>query len=378
MKQLITQTLRVSSFAQRSKRPLILCAIAFTSKCCFLGIVLGWFSLSGAIVTDSGPFVGWMTNGAAVLRLYLVNTQVLPGLPLSYCPPPENLPPEVRSAMLLFRSATNVRVLTNTTSAFDHFLPESLNHAVWTNFFGNTNGKSMAIWSRRTRPADWPASPALVTWNPNSLIWGMKGLTAICPCWEWEGPPGCTPITALTRRHGYARGHSMGPDRFGTELAGRKVWFLTTNNLIVEARILRQVVRTRETSNRDYTLVLFAHDLPPSIEPMRVMAASDVFAMPHCKYWYVPGTPSLLLKTEQGGNVSADVPGFTVDTMKVGDSGSPDMLPLPGELVFLNGRTSSGPSPKMQADMDELCRLEGLDPAKYQLQYPNLSNYPTY
>ena len=170
----------------------------------------------------------------------------------------------------------------------------------------------------------------------------------------------------------------MGPDGFRKDLAGQKVWFLTRNNSMVATRILRHVVRTQEKSARDYTLFLFDADLPPSIEPMRVMAASDVFAVPHCKYWSFPGVPPLLFKTEQGGNVSADVPGFTLDTIKQGDSGSPNMLPLPGELVFLNGRTTSGPSPEMQADMDELCKFEGLNPAKYQLQYPDLSRYPTY
>ena len=85
-----------------------------------------------------------------------------------------------------------------------------------------------------------------------------------------------------------------------------------------------------------------------------------------------------MFKTEQGGNVSADVPGFIVDTMKGGDSGSPNMLPLPGELVFWTGRTTSGASPEMQADMDTLCRLEGLDTRKYRLQWVDLSRYPKY
>jgi hypothetical protein len=111
---------------------------------------------------------------------------------------------------------------------------------------------------------------------------------------------------------------------------------------------------------------------------MRVVRSSDMFALPTCKYRYVVGAPSLLFKTEQLGNVSADVPGFTVDTMKGGDSGSPNMLPLPGELAFFNGRTTAGASPEMQADMDQLCRLEGLNPAKYQLRYVDLSSFPTY
>jgi hypothetical protein len=63
-----------------------------------------------------------------------------------------------------------------------------------------------------------------------------------------------------------------------------------------------------------------------------------------------------------------------VDIWKGGDSGSPNMLPLPGELVFSGGRATSGPGPEMQADMDELCRREGLDPQRYQMQWVELSS----
>ena len=296
---------------------------------------------------------------------------------VSYNLPPTNLPPDVRRALMTFRMAQNVIFITNTTRQFDHFVAESLNNLVWTNFIAHTNGKSMAIWSERTRTRDWPVKPAHVRWNPKSLTWGMKGLTALSPCWEGEGAPGGAPITLLTPRHGYTRGHSMGPDRFSTDFAGKRVWFLTVDNTIVERKILRQVVRTREVSHRDYTLFLFDSDLPRSIQPMRVVHANDVFGAP-TKYCLCPGAPALLFKTEQNGNVSADVPGFTLDTMKMGDSGSPNMVPLPGELVFWNGRTTSSVSPEMQADMDELCRTEGLDAAKYQLQYVDLSMYPTY
>jgi hypothetical protein len=54
------------------------------------------------------------------------------------------------------------------------------------------------------------------------------------------------------------------------------------------------------------------------------------------------------------------------------------MLPLPGELVFWNGTSTSGASPEMQSDMDQLCRLQGLDPKKYQLQWVDLSSFPNY
>src|SRR2546427_71699 len=80
------------------------------------------------------------------------------------------------------------------------------------------------------------------------------------------------------------------------------------------------------------------------------------------KYRNVNHAPWPFLKTEQTGHVSAGLPSFSVDTWKGGDSGSPDLLPLPGELIFAGGRSTSGPSAQMQADMDELCRLERLDP----------------
>ena len=64
----------------------------------------------------------------------------------------------------------------------------------------------------------------------------------------------------------------------------------------------------------------------------------------------------------------ANYPPFIAKTFKAGDSGSPNLLPLLGELVFWSGRSTSGASPQMQADMDELSRQAGLDPAKYQMQ----------
>jgi hypothetical protein len=134
-------------------------------------------------------------------------------------------------------------------------------------------------------------------------------------------------------------------------------------------------VRTlRGGGGRDYTIFLFSRDLPASIEPMQVVAERDM----NWKYRPHPGAPLPMFKTEQSGHVSAEVPGFMLNTWKAGDSGSPDMLPLPGMLGFCIGRSTSGPSPQMQADMDELCELEGLNPKRYQLQWVDLSKYPMY
>jgi hypothetical protein len=347
---------------------------------CFFSAVLFARTALAQSTTErtSGPPEGWETNGPVVYRLDIGATTVTPGPPVSHYPPPASLPPELRGDMLTFIMAAHVTTTAATKKVFDHFLPESLNNLVWTNFIAHTNGRNMTIWSERTRPPRWPNQAPIVRWNPNSLIWEMRGMTALSPSWELEGSPGQAPITALTRRHGYARGHDMGGDRVGSAYAGRKVWFLTAENLIVETTIKREIVRTGQTSGRDYTIVLFSSDLPDTIQPLRVAPLSEIFAVPHSKYCYAADAPCPMFETEQMGNVSASMPGFRLDIDKGGDSGSPNMLPMPGELVFWSGRTTSGPSAEMQADMDKLCQLEGLDPAQYQLQWVDLSGYPSY
>jgi len=262
-----------------------------------------------------------------------------------------------------------------TNKFFDHFAPQSLNNLTWTNFIAHTNGRTTQIWSVRSYQPGWPATPPLVRWNTNSIMWGMRGSTAICPCWQGESGPGQAPITALTRRHGYTRGHGIGSDGFGKLFLGGKIWFLTLDNKLVEVTVLRTVVRTASPgSDRDYTILLFSKDLPDSITPLRVVSAKMRLA----KYAICDGAPCVMYMTEQTGHVSAEVPGFTVETVKPMDSGSPNLLPLPGELVFCGGRTTSPASEAMQADMDELCRLSNLNPANYQMQWVDLSAYPSY
>ncbi len=303
----------------------------------------------------SGPFLGFVTNGPAVLR--------------AYKPSPPGF--HTNAAGVVFRLPQSKLLLSRTNFVLDHYLPESLNNLVWTNALAHTNGRSMAVWSRREHAAGWPGTPPVALWNTSSLIWGMKGLTALSPCWELEGLPGMVPITALTRRHGYTRGHDMGPAGFHTSYAGRKVWFLAEDNTLVEVKVLREVVRTIGSDKRDYTILLFDRDLPDSIQPMRVISFADLMSK------YPEAHPWIFYRTEQGGRVSADLEGFWVDTWKGGDSGSPDMLPLPGELIFTRGRSTSPADADMQKDMDTLCRLARLEPKKYRLQWLDVSAYPT-
>jgi len=304
-------------------------------------------------VTNSSP--AWATNGPAVFKIEIRDQR-----------------PEVREEKkaegLVQRSEVRRPV-------FDHYVPESLNNLVWTNVLARTNARITTVWSVRTHPPGWPSKPTIVEWNTNCVMWGMRGVTAICPCWEDEGSIGQGPITALTKRHGYTRGHGMGPDGFTKARNGKKIWFVTTNNVIVEMTVKGAVVRSFAGGGKaDYTIVLFSKDLPDSIEPMRVVDFRDFNA----KYPNRPPSPWPLFQTEQSGNVSIGLPGFSVNTWKGGDSGSPNMLPFRNELVFVNGRSTSSASPEMQKDMNILCRAEGLNPDKYQLQWVDISAFPGY
>jgi hypothetical protein len=257
---------------------------------------------------------------------------------------------------------------------FQYYFPGSLSHLIWTNFTAHTNGREMLVWSTRTHPTDWPAHPPQVVWNPKSLIWGMKGITALSPCWQVESGIGQVPVTALTRRHAYTRGHGMGPDGLNENFAGKKIWFVTTNNTVVEATVLRNIVRTYDPSKRDYTILLFNRDLPPSIQPLRVVSMKEMDA----KYPPILGAPRPIFKTEQLGNVSTDIEPLKVNTWKGGDSGSPNLLPMPGELFFFSGRSTSEATAEMQADIDQLSKSARLDPKKYQLQWLDLRAYPAF
>jgi hypothetical protein len=286
----------------------------------------------------------------------------------------------VATVLLTVNSAPAQSVATNLEFSFP---PNSLGNLIWTNFIAHTNGRSTQIWSTFIMPTNFPhdffegtnmpphITPTLA-WNTNCLIWGMKGETALSQCWTAQGARGQVPITALTRRHGYTRGHSMGNPGITSRFGGQRVYFCTTNNQVIEMKVRNMLVNIG--SGYDYTILFFTEDLPPGIEPLRVADMKVVLS----KYPYPPSPAHwVTFLTEQTGNVSANCAPFVVDTWKGGDSGSPNLLPLPGELVFYAGRSTSGPSPQMQADMDALSRSAGLDPAKYQMQWVDLSSYPT-
>ncbi|MFO1488530.1 MAG: hypothetical protein U1F65_08630 [Verrucomicrobiota bacterium] len=260
------------------------------------------------------------------------------------------------------------------------FSPGSLGYLVWTNFIAQTNSREMQMWREYSLPTNFPSSfvngdqlPAItrpeLAWNPRSLVHGLKGQTAISQCWTAQGGHGQVPVTALTRRHGYTRGHSMGPGGITAHFSGQRVYFCTTNNDVVEMVVQSALVQAGK--GFDYTILFFARDLPPAIDPIRVADLTPVFEkMPPAAIGQL-----VVYQTEQGGNVSAGFPPFVNNTWKSGDSGSPNLLPLPGELVFFSGRSTSAPSPRMQSDMDVLTLRAKLDPRRYQMEWLDVSRF---
>jgi hypothetical protein len=240
--------------------------------------------------------------------------------------------------------------------------------AAWTNFIAHTNGRTMEIWSERSLPAGWPNVQPLLAWNTNSLLYGLDGFTAISQCNEFQGSPGQVPATLLTPRHAYLRGHGLGSPGLTTELAGARVWFCAADNTVVTMTIAAKVIRLGTLAGEfyDYGLVVFTEDVPPTLTPMSVLSAANV----ETYYSATPDLPFMFLGTEQEGHVSAQVPPFVYPLMKGGDSGSPNMIPTPDNvLVMISGRTTSGPSLQMQADIDALSAYLGLNTNNYQLRW---------
>ena len=331
--------------------------------------------------TETREGAGKLTNGPVVFDIYRTMT-ITTSTQLVRLPPHLLTNASLATNPVISRLRTNVYTYTNL--AFASFQPDSLPCLVWTNFLARTNGRDMRIWSERIHPVDFPTNPPVAKWNTNSLIYGLKGFTAISPSWEAQGAVGQIALTALTPRHAYARGHGMGADGFSTGFAGKKAWFLTADNHLVETKIKRVVVRTKSTdakTHQDYTILLLDRDLPDSITPMAVASMENVRTnyLFHSllKYPLAGPIPLPIFQTEQAGYVSSAVPPLTVNTWKGGDSGSPNMIPLPGELIFYSGRSTTGPTAEMQADMDELCQLEGLNPVKYQMRWIDLSKIST-
>ena len=153
-----------------------------------------------------------------------------------------------------------VRDVLEITNTYAGFVPGSLASVVWSGF--HTNGRSTRMWEFSQLPPEWPKKPPVLRWNTNNLMWGRKGMTAISQVFEGMGAFGQGTPTALTRRHGYVRGHDMGPTGLDPTRVGRRVWFCTRDNQLVERKIKLLFIRAREQgSTNDYSIILFDADL---------------------------------------------------------------------------------------------------------------------
>ena len=163
-----------------------------------------------------------------------------------------------------------IRDVIQISNTFAGFVPGSLASVVWAEF--RPEGRSTNIWESWQLPAGWPTTPPVLRWNTNNLMWGRKGMTAISQICEGMGAFGQGSITALTPRHGYVRGHSMGPSGLDPTRVGRRVWFCTRDNQVIERKIQLMVIRGPDVPGKgDYSIMLFDADLPAGIEPMRVV-----------------------------------------------------------------------------------------------------------
>jgi hypothetical protein len=238
----------------------------------------------------------------------------------------------------------------------------------WTSY---TNGKTCNLWS--SRPTTDP--PTGLAWDGSCLLYGKTGFTAISQCSQFA-PRGQMPVTALTPRHGYTRGHGAGYPYgyagFNSGFNGSNVYFCTATGTLVTATVTNAYTRLNTFENFDYTILVFSADLPSTIQPMEVS-------------YSLPQSYSVIFNTTQGdsqhGYMSANNPPFWVynssnleqsadpdafppfnqhGTYFDGDSGSPVMLPTTDDvLVFLKGDSTTAPCGQMQTDMDALSTSVG-------------------
>ena len=265
----------------------------------------GWSGHAAAM--DSNAPVALATNVVAQRIVGDVIQTLLAAAPAEQPVPSSGSGSNAAWALAAQRArASGVALITNT---FAGFVPGSLAGAIWAGF--HTNGRSTNMWEFWQLPAGWPTNPPVLRWNTNNLMWGRKGMTAISQVCEGMGAFGQGAITALTRRHGYVRGHGMGPSGLHPERVGRRIWFCTRDNQVIERKVQVTLVRAPDKgSPGDYSIILFDADLPPDDRADARGGPGRRCSGNTCTF----GDPSHkpLFMALQGGFVSAGVPGWTV------------------------------------------------------------------
>jgi len=245
--------------------------------------------------------------------------------------------------------------------------------ADWDYLIEHTNGKTPGIWA--SMPYTQP--PTGMAWNINSLIYYKTGFTAISQLNSWDfvwpnNGPGQIPVTALTSRHGYTRGHGMGvlegQSATNWPAPSMTVWFCDAynNNAVVPVNVLGSIVRYEGAY--DYTVLLFDTTLPSYMQMQVGNSPQSTTALLSAQPEAYDGV---------AGSVALYAPNTCVYNLPFipwgdisGDSGSAIMVPTTdNHLVFVGGETTSGPCAQMQTDMDTLTLKALLSPASYQMTW---------
>jgi hypothetical protein len=198
-------------------------------------------------------------------------------------------------------------------------------------------------------------------------------------------------MTALTRRHVYYRGHDAGEtDVVKSNWWGKSVWFCTSNNVVVTGTITFGITRRQGAWNegdewKDYSIMMLSEDLPDTITPMTAFSYSftnaglvngiSTFADTLTPIYPVCSAPRPYVTIKQNGYLFTGIQPL-IGNWTWGDSGGPWMLPIPGQLIFVYGATTSGANANMQSDIDTLTTLAGADTNNYQIQFIDWSSYP--
>jgi hypothetical protein len=253
---------------------------------------------------------------------------------------------------------------------------------VWTNYIAHTNGKSIGMFT--TNIYVGIGSPRILWWNTNNLIYGAEGFTAFTTESGYAGIyPGTVQGTLLTRRHAIFRGHGWTEGHSGiirTNVA--KSWFLTSSNTTVEVRSAAVLGRleTIDGVHYDYAIVIFDADVPRSIAPVGTIMFTNYLS----KYLQSTNTAQRVSIQQCQHYQSTALDGtstFSHDTWVGGDSGAANLLPLPSaqgrsfKLAYISGRSTSGVTPLMLADIDRLTVWAGLRTNEYQPKIIDLSSY---
>jgi hypothetical protein len=271
----------------------------------------------------------------------------------------------------------------------------SLAFSIWTNVQARCRGKSSNrfIDADRAFTPDGSNAPPL-HYDTNSALWGWRGMTAVMAYnsyqakyqyWPWRQP-----WTLVTRRHAYSAGHQgqvCPPDVVATNWGLCNIWYLSADNVMHKVKIQSAISTTCFNTNfprsawlGDMAVCQFDRDLPASIETMPVVKSPDT------KTWSYSGRLRLIMDVHQPDPCSAWVPVFLTDQHAVlwmtaagiwpswpwwkgGDSGSPQLIPMPdGRLVLQGGTSGTVNSIVMQEFVDKLCLATGLDTNRYRIE----------